>query len=30
MVPEADDTTKSGAAVGEAKGGSYCLEVEDY
>jgi hypothetical protein len=28
MVPKADDTVKSGAAVGEAEG-SCCLKVED-
>jgi hypothetical protein len=29
MVPEADDTMKSGAVVGEAKGGGWYLGVED-
>jgi hypothetical protein len=29
MVPEADDTNKSGAAVGEAKGGGWRLGVKD-
>jgi hypothetical protein len=28
-VPEADDTAKSGVAVGEAEGDVWCLEVED-
>jgi hypothetical protein len=28
MVPEADDTSKSGAVVREAKGGGWRLEVE--
>jgi hypothetical protein len=28
MVPEADDTSKSGAVVCEAKGGGWRLEVE--
>jgi hypothetical protein len=28
-MPEADDTTKSSAAAREAKGGDWCLEVED-
>jgi hypothetical protein len=29
MVPEADDTAKSGAVDEEAKGGGWHLEVED-
>ena len=29
MVPEVDDTMKSGAVVGEAKGGGWHLGVED-
>jgi hypothetical protein len=29
MMPEVDDTTKSGTAVREAKGGGSRLEVED-
>jgi hypothetical protein len=28
-VPEANDTTKSGAVAGEAEGGNWRLEVED-
>jgi hypothetical protein len=28
-VPEADDTSKSEVAPGEAEGGGWCLEVED-
>jgi hypothetical protein len=29
IVPEADDTVKSGAATGEVKGGNWRLEAED-
>jgi subtilisin-like proprotein convertase family protein len=28
-VPEANDTTKSGAVAGEAEGGNWRLEIED-
>jgi hypothetical protein len=29
MVPEVNDTAKSGAAAREAKGDDWCLKVED-
>jgi subtilisin-like proprotein convertase family protein len=29
MLPEADDTSKSGTTIGEANGGGWRLEVKD-